>query len=303
MDEDFCIFCGRVNGRVMIKENGYKGKKCPKCGLIFISPHPSYNAVINLYNERPEEYLSFFKYNILKYLIAKHHLGIIKKFVKTGTLLEIGAGSGTFLALAEQQGFDAYGVEVNRFLAKYINEKLGIPCQDIPLNFSSFSDKKFDVVYFCDVLSHFYDPISELSKIVSKLKKNGIVIFETGNGGDIREKYLKVITSFQYPDHLFLFSELSVKILLRKIGLEPLEVFRFSILPELRTNNLVALLFTKNAGVTHTPFSNDTKTQNTLVRTTMNIFLIFEFMLRYKLGSLLPKTGQPQTVIYIARKI
>ncbi len=37
------IFCHRSSDQIVIEENGYKGRKCSQCGLIFISPRPTFS--------------------------------------------------------------------------------------------------------------------------------------------------------------------------------------------------------------------------------------------------------------------
>ena len=53
-----------------------------------------------------------------------------------------------------------------------------------------------------------------------RLKDNGFLIFETGNLGDVEEKYFKLFTSFQLPDHLCFFSDKNLKELLQRTGFE-----------------------------------------------------------------------------------
>ena len=49
MEEIACIFCNIWNAQVLIEENGYLGRKCANCGLIYISPRPRAEAVVELY--------------------------------------------------------------------------------------------------------------------------------------------------------------------------------------------------------------------------------------------------------------
>jgi hypothetical protein len=49
MNESRCIFCEIESHQILIEENGYKGKKCPQCGLIYISPRPSLDEIVDLY--------------------------------------------------------------------------------------------------------------------------------------------------------------------------------------------------------------------------------------------------------------
>lgn len=240
MEDIECIFCNRSSNQIVIEENGYKGRKCPTCGLVYISPRPSPSEVHNLYSEN-REYAKSISSPFTRRLYAKHNLHIIKKFIKNGSMLEIGAGAGYFLDEARKEGFKVYGTEVNNIEVNFMRNKLKIPCEKSSLNASSFKGKKFDIVYHCEVISHFYDPIREFKKINDKLKDKGMLVFETGNLGDVKEKYYKIFTRFQLPDHLFFFSENNLKELLERNGFKFIKVYRYSILPE-----LLILKFRKN---------------------------------------------------------
>ena len=208
MEEICCIFCNIGSQNVLIKENGFQGRKCPQCGLIYISPRPIYNDIVNLYGH-DEAHMSaqaHIERAFMKRIYARHNLRYITKFVRNGRLLEIGAGAGYFLVEAQQMGFEPYGIELNPIQAAFIRNKLGIPCVESPLDTGLFTSQRFDVVYHSDVVSHFYDPYAEFAKMSQVLKEGGFLVFETGNFGDIAEKFMKFPVAFYYPEHLFLFS-------------------------------------------------------------------------------------------------
>lgn len=313
MEDIQCIFCNKSSDQIEIEENGYKGRKCQGCGLIYISPRPSLFEIQNLYSQdhahiSAESHISrAFK----KRLYARHNLGIIKKFIKNGSMLEIGAGSGYFLDEARKEGFDVYGIELNSIQAEFMRSKLGIPCEDSPLNNSSFDGKKFDIIYHCDVISHFYDPIAEFKKINDKLKDNGILVFETGNLEDVEKKYYRLFTTFQYPDHLFFFSEGNLKILLERTGFEFMKTYRYSIVPQLVIIKI--LLGMIDNFQSQGKFRNSSKNSNSKIpshrfsrsgfkKLIENTYHYFFYLIRYKIGYIIPKKGRPQTVIVAARK-
>lgn len=318
MENIQCIFCNISSDQIVIEENGYTGRKCPNCGLIYISPRPTFPEILNLYGHdqahiSAESHLSG---AFGKRLYAKHNLRVIKKFIKHGSMLEIGAGGGYFLDEARKEGFDVYGVEFNGIQADFIRSKLGIPCEESPLDVSLFDGKKFDIIYHCDVISHFYDPILEFQKINDKLKKNGIVVFETGNFGDVKEEYYRFVTKFQYPDHLFFFSENNLKELLGQTGFEFIKIYRYSILPQLvisktlkkvidfikskgKTNNIDKQNIT---GVPSSNISNSNISGFSFKQSIKNAYNYFFYLIRYKIGYVMPKKGRLQTVIVIARK-
>jgi len=235
MENVKCIFCNSESNEILIRENGYVGRKCPTCNLIYTCPRPAPSDIIDLYGHDNANISakSHIKNSFTKTLYAKHNLKIISNYINRGKILEIGAGAGYFLNEAREQGFDVYGIEFNETQANFIKEELNIPCEQSPLDDNTFDNEKFDLIYHCDVISHFYDPIAEFEKAKLKLKKNGFVVFETGNLGDVDYEYFKYYTKFQYPDHLFFFSDENIKTLLEQTGFELIRIYRFSILPQL----------------------------------------------------------------------
>ena len=153
MTEIRCIFCETKNDNVVIEENGYKGIKCQQCGLIYISPRPALEEIVNLYGHDNANIsaTSHILASFPKRLYAKHHLRIINAFSKSGALLEIGPGAGFFLDEARQIGFNPYGLEFNPIQANFMRNKLSISCEESPLSTSVFGGLKFDVIYHCDV--------------------------------------------------------------------------------------------------------------------------------------------------------
>jgi 2-polyprenyl-3-methyl-5-hydroxy-6-metoxy-1,4-benzoquinol methylase len=310
MEEIKCIFCTHDHSRVVIEEGGYRCRKCSSCGLIYVSPRPPFSEIQKLYDcdqaHLPAEARIEGFHG--KRLRALHHLRIIKKFISDGSLMEIGPGAGSFLYEARRKGFEVHGIELNCFQASFIRNQLNISCEGSSLDDTSFGGKKFDVIYSEDVLSHFYDPIEELNKIRNKLKDSGFFIFETGNLGDVKEKYFKLFPSFQLPEHLFSFGEENLKELLRRTGFEFLGMHKYSKLP--------LLLITKSLKKAIDLFASREEKMDlnkdrisaskrngfrfsNLVR---NAYHYFSYFMLYKIGCLMPKKGRPQSLIVIARK-
>ena len=300
MEEINCLFCNISNTNIVITENGYSGRKCPDCNLIYISPRPSPVDIINLYKDNAAHITAnaHISENYLTRLHARHNLKIINRFKNNGTLLEIGPGGGKFLIEAAKQGFECYGAEFNPLQADYINNNLGIPCEN-SLDVFSANKIYFDIIYHCDVLSHFYDPISEFNKINSLLKPGGFVVFETGNLGDVREKYYKYIDKFQYPDHLFFFSEKNIVELLKRTNFILMKMYNYSILPELFIMKLKTSLRKKHNNPKINDSSSSSQEKNSIKRKLKDYV---KYFLTYKLGYIAFKKGRPQTIVTVAGK-
>lgn len=318
-----CIFCGVESDNVVVVEDGYTARKCPQCGLVYLSPRPIAQAVMDLYggDNAHVSAASHIAAGTLKRLYARHHLSILNRYVRQGALLEIGAGAGFFLDEARKGGFDVHGIELNPRQASFVRHSLDIPCEDKPLEICLFDEKKFDVIYHCDVISHFCDPIAEFRKFCQRLKPNGLLIFETGNFGDVDEKYYSAYTRFQFPDHLFLFGERNLRDLLGRSGFDVEHIYRFSILAQLSVMKYTAVLhrilrstqfpfiwiLSRMGGIlfAHGPFANVRRGKSRIGRCRRILQYIDRYttyLIRYRVGSILPKQGRPLTLIVMARK-
>ena len=289
-----CILCGQAGDRVVIVENGFQGRRCDACGVIFVSPRPSRAEVATIYAS-DAAYVSSagqIRPSAGERLHAQLTLNLLRRHRARGRLVEIGGGGGHFAVAARTAGFDVSVTEMNPVDCEQIRS-LGIPC-------SESLDADCDIVYACDVLSHFYDPDSELRTIHSHLRPAGLLVLETGNLGDVDERYLSRFSRFQYPDHLFFFGEVSLRRLLAGAGFRVVAVHRYGILPSLwalaMKERLVAAAPGREAsrGVRSSPAKGSWK------RDALGIVL---HLVRYSLGSFLAQPGRPHTIIVVAEKI
>ena len=204
-----CILCGSDNNPVVIKENNYTGKKCESCPIIYVSPRPKKEEVINIYGH-DDAYIPAHAHVESagpKRQHARYMLTLITQHCQHGKILEIGAGAGYFLDEARIRGFDPYAIELNPAQAQFIEQTLHIPCERASLSSNSWAEHQFDLIYHCDVISHLHDPIAELGIMYDKLVPGGYLVFETGNLADVDPAYFPLIPAFQYPDHLFFFGK------------------------------------------------------------------------------------------------
>ncbi len=321
MEDINCILCGTMSDRVLIEQNGYKGKICPNCGLVYISPRPSPEEIAALYEHDSANLSadSHISNAASKKINAKHHLKIVRRFARGGDLLEIGAGAGYFLDQARRKGYSPFGLELNPIQARFIKDEFNIECEQSSIHASIFSGRKFDIVYHCDVMSHFYDPILEFKRIREVMKRNSLLVFETGYVGDV--KYHRYAKSFQYPEHLFFFSEGNLKKLLQMTGFRLIKIYRYSLLPELillrRLRSIAApgRKDGKGPGTTSrvSMSKRDTKGPSRSKGTTVGVktlpkrilgymYRLFRHVLRYKVGRISAKRGRPQTFIVVASR-
>lgn len=314
MEEINCIFCGMRNDQIAVLENNYKGRKCPKCELVYVSPRPNIDEVLNMYSENQgltsaDMHLSA---GFAKKMHARQNVRIIRKHIRCGSILEIGVGGGHFLNEAKNKGYEVYGIEPNGYVVDHIAKEYNIPCEVGTLNENTFYGKSFDVIYHCNVLSHLFNPIEEFKIINRRLNENGLLVFETGNNGEIEEKYYDYFSDLGFPDHLFLFGEKSIQKLLDNTGFECIKMYKYSIMIALlaekyktrikKTLGLGKKQKAQQDAVKITDSSNSERHRISCQKLVKDTFRVIYFVLKYKIGLLLPKKRKPQQIVVIAKK-
>lgn len=121
---------------------------------------------------------------------------------REGTLLDVGCGTGNFLAAARTAGFEVQGIEFDRNAAQFAREYLGR--DDIFAGtLQEFAEKQspepFDVITFFEVLEHQDKPLDFLRLVKRCLKKDGHIALSVPN----RERWQKAPDVLDYPpNHL-----------------------------------------------------------------------------------------------------
>ena len=307
MQEISCLFCGKKDHPVAITENGFKGRKCARCGLLYISPRPTEAEISNLYSHDhavmyADGQFGFDNYNRMA---ARAVISKIKQHKPRGALLELGSGGGFFVAEAREQGYEPHSVELNPIEAKWIKDGLEIPCESSPLNEASFGGKKFDVIYHKDVLSHLPDPVATFKEINKALKDDGLHVFETGNIADVDEKYYSYFSQFSYPDHLFFFGERSIETLLGRTGFTSLGIIKHAILLQLILQkafwNVKDRLKDQNRTAILSQKEPAKKARSSAKRTLRKLYRYTSYAL-IKCGRVMPSKGRPQKLVVFAKK-
>jgi len=304
MKEARCVVCCGTSQVVVWRENGYEGRAC-HCGTVYTSPEPPAGAVDFTHDGHPDSFYSL--YAMLK---ARWLKGCRPR----GRLLEIGCGEGYFLAAARSLGYEVAGVEPEPGRAARVTQRLGIDVRCSLLEDLHFPVAKFDIVYHCDLLSHFPDPIEALRKMTGLLARDGILAFEVGILGGIQPFWYRWIESLGYPQHRWFYSERSLRSLLSRAGLRIERTRHFGLAPCValyRSRVLLGKVVRSLLGpgrngpspgdppATRLAGGND-KVRKELRRHMEDSFTHMEQFFRYRVGAVAPRIG-PGTLLVAAR--
>jgi 2-polyprenyl-3-methyl-5-hydroxy-6-metoxy-1,4-benzoquinol methylase len=233
VNQSACPSCGAesfstyltVKDHFLSKED-FKLELCNACSLLFTNPRPSPDRIGEYY--KSEDYVSHSStkkglvnkvYNWVRSYTLKKKISLLKELTPGKKLLDIGAGTGHFLAKAKESGFTVLGLEPDEDARKVALSENGIELKDLSLLHSL--DETFDVVSMWHVLEHVYDLQVDLEKIVSLVNRNGVLIIAVPNYTSFDAQYYKEFwAAYDVPRHLYHFSPKSIIPLVESKGLK-----------------------------------------------------------------------------------
>ena len=148
--------------------------ECGECGLRYLNPMPDLRDLPHIYNYDVYEDST----NNNPVLMEHFHATLAENCPKLERVLEIGCGTGDFLAYLEEKGIKATGVEfadsANR--KKFKGEMLFGRMEDIDI-----PDASFDAVLLLNVIEHLAEPMAVLHKIRRMLPPGGALLLRHPN--------------------------------------------------------------------------------------------------------------------------
>jgi len=202
-----------------ISEEVFSYHKCPSCGLIYLVNVPG-----DLGKYYPANYYAIPTLAKLKRIARAERFKIemIKKYVKTGTLLEVGSAFGVFVYQAKESGYEVDAIEMDERCCDYLKNVIGVNAvqSDMPHK-TVESMKKHDVIAMWHVLEHLENPYECLGAMAKNLTTGGIFVIATPNPEAFQ---FKVLGSFwphvDAPRHLNFIPEKVLAEYLKRFGLE-----------------------------------------------------------------------------------
>lgn len=140
-----------------------------------------------------------------------------------GRLLDVGCGPGVLIGIAKQRGWTVKGIEPSRWGVDQARQR-GLDVTQGMLENTDLDPGSFDVVVAADVIEHVTDPVAFATRIHSLLLPGGVVFIATPNVESVAAKLLRRWWWSVIPNHLLFFSPRTLGDVLRKGGLNPVDV-------------------------------------------------------------------------------
>jgi 2-polyprenyl-3-methyl-5-hydroxy-6-metoxy-1,4-benzoquinol methylase len=230
-----CPICGPdARADLRYDFNPYKVVACSKCGLNYLSPRLTQEAILELYKDEAyynsnisgqgyDEYLEISD-NWIKTFFLR--LKQIAPYKSSGKVLDIGCGPGYFLTAAQKLGFDVYGLDPSDYIVTQAQKTWGDRIQLGLIESAEYPPESFDLVVAFDTFEHIYDPKKFLVAIHRVLKPGGVLAITTPDPTSALAKVSgKNWVSFKLPEHVFYWSPETIRKILAD-NFEVLEVRR-----------------------------------------------------------------------------
>jgi len=222
-----CDLCGSGSGVAVRQPPNLDGPlvQCPECGLYYVgvrasglaygtAPGVSTARKIAEANRRfpdlPRE-----EEERLDLLNARWRLDLIKRYRRSGRLLEVGCGRGAFLKAAREV-FEVCGVEPNPEHAREASREAEVfegLVEDSPWS-------GFDVAVSFHVLEHVASPSRFLQSLADRLNRGGLLAIETPDIGAWPYRVFGSRWRQFIPEHYYFFDHETLTRMLSKSGFD-----------------------------------------------------------------------------------
>ncbi|MBC7878732.1 MAG: class I SAM-dependent methyltransferase [Anaerolineales bacterium] len=221
-----CPICGPSPSAVLrYSFDPYKVVACSSCGLNYLSPRLTQDAILKLYKDEAyynsnisgqgyDEYLEISE-NWEKTFTRR--LKQIAPYKSSGRALDIGCGPGYFLTAAQKMGFDVYGLDPSDYIVEIAKKSWGERVQLGLIESANYEPESFDLIVAFDTFEHIYDPNKFLQAIHSFLKPGGVLAITTPDPTSTLSKISgKNWVSYKLPEHVFYWSPETIRRILEK---------------------------------------------------------------------------------------
>lgn len=178
-----CALCGALERSVVGTRDRYwkplRNVLCLHCGLVFLDPMPTADEIESYYRDEYRQHYHGDSRPRAKALLrdergARERVALLAPLLRQGQrVLDIGAGTGAFVAAAKAAGWIAEGIEPHQGFAAFAREHYRANIHACLLEDAPLVDASFDLVSSSHVFEHLRTPDEAFARVHRLLKPGG----------------------------------------------------------------------------------------------------------------------------------
>jgi SAM-dependent methyltransferase len=236
-----CCACGEEGLNEVGRVGEWHIGRCPSCALVRVNPVPFFEPSPEFSEmSREFQYTRFqhavtdevFRHDLEQFrnqsAVALH----LSEGVRSSRrFLDVGCGYGGTVQAAAQTGWDAVGIDIDPALVASGRERFGVDLRCGTLPDPRLEEGRFGFIRMRDVIEHLPNPLEVLIEVRRLLAPGGVLLVATPNEGslptwvrDVVGVRREVVATVNPPHHLHGFSPSTLRRVLLRAGLHPLEI-------------------------------------------------------------------------------
>jgi SAM-dependent methyltransferase len=243
-----CPLCASPDAELRYRLSRFEVLGCRGCGLVYIWPRPSEAEIRAMFStlytsgesSLPElrDYYGFcFEDAPSNPLVQTYErwLDALEAAREPGRLLDVGCGTGLFLAVARRRGWKPFGIDDCAEATRHAREHFGLEVWDGEFADFASGDRQFDAITGWDILEHSRGPVELLRAIRRCLAPGGVLGLSTPNQRSILDvvagalyrltggRLTAPLEKFYIDQHFVYFTEQTLSQALGRAGLALVE--------------------------------------------------------------------------------
>lgn len=148
----------------------------------------------------------------------------LSQFRQTNRWLDVGCGAGHLIEVAKSANWEVVGTELSIVAVRRLQEK-GYIVYNALLKDLPEPRQSFDIVTLIEVLEHVPEPVDLLREVREFLRPGGCLYMTTPNARSLAVLLKGIEEVLRPPDHLWIWSPLSLRKLLLHTGFRPVKIW------------------------------------------------------------------------------
>jgi 2-polyprenyl-3-methyl-5-hydroxy-6-metoxy-1,4-benzoquinol methylase len=190
----YCPVCESPEAGVRYRITHFRVYDCRDCGLVYLWPRLTPEQVremfSRLYTEGEGSVPELRSYYGFTYdddpanplvQLYESWLDTLERHRRSGRILDIGCGTGLFLAVARRRGWEPYGVDDCAEAIAHARSEFRLDVWDGDFRDFAATGKRFDAITMWDIIEHAREPVQLLAAAREVLAPDGVIGISTPN--------------------------------------------------------------------------------------------------------------------------